>query len=59
VNRSSGLWGVVPAGVVTAIVTVPAPGGLIAVICESDTTLNLAEGVGPKETLVAPVNPDP
>jgi hypothetical protein len=49
----------VPLGVVTVTSTVPEPDGDVAVTCVSETTLKLAAVVVPKDTLVAPVNPDP
>ncbi|GGT08841.1 hypothetical protein GCM10010207_04240 [Streptomyces atratus] len=49
----------VPSGVVTVICTVPAPAGATVVIPVADTTVNEAEGVPPKVTAVAPVNPVP
>ena len=47
-----------PSGVTTLIRPVVAPGGTVAVIFTSESTLNVA-GVPANFTLVAPVNPDP
>ena len=50
----------VPPGVVTVTSTSPAfSAGLVAVICESLTTVKDGEAVAPKLTAVAPVKPDP
>ena len=53
--------GDVPPGVVTVMSTGPpeAWAGEIAVIFESLLTVNEVAGVPPKDTAVAPVNPDP
>jgi hypothetical protein len=48
-----------PAGPDTVTVTVPLPGGAVAVIEASETTENLGAGVVPKFTLVAYVKPVP
>ena len=44
---------------VTVMSTVPLPGGLVAVIWVSESTLIAAALAGPKLTSVAPVNPLP
>ena len=49
----------VPTGVVTVIVTVPFPGGLVTVIWVSELTVNSFVALLPKFTAVAAVNPDP
>ena len=48
----------VPAGVVTVMVTVPAPGGLVTVICVLESAVMVAAAV-PKRTPVAPARPVP
>jgi hypothetical protein len=50
----------VPAGVVTTTCAVPAAcAGAVAVIWESESTVNVVASVPPKVTAVAAVNPDP
>jgi hypothetical protein len=49
----------VPLGVTTVTSTGPFPGGLTAVIVESDEILNDVALVLPNMTLVAPVKPEP
>ena len=58
-NWSAGLVAEVPAGVVTVMSTVPVPGGVVAVIWVSESTVIVAALAGPKLTSVAPVNPVP
>jgi len=59
VNWSAALVAEVPFGVVTVTSTVPLPAGLVAVILVSLLTVKLLDAVGPNETLVAPVKPEP
>ena len=54
-KRSDGPVALVPPGVVTVTSTVPAPGGLVAVICVALSTVNEADGLEPKFTAVAPL----
>jgi len=49
----------VPEGVVTAIGPVTAASGTVAVICVSESTVNVVAATPPNETAVAPVNPAP
>src|SRR5450759_5373907 len=56
VKRSAATIGLVPSGVVTVTSTVPAPGGEIAVIELSESTVKLDALVEPNLTTVAPVN---
>ncbi len=57
---SAEVSGLVPAGVVTEIPTVPAAwAGAVAVILMSLFTVNDVAAVPPKLTAVAPVNPEP
>ena len=48
----------VPAGVVTVMVTVPVPGGLVTVICVLESAV-MAAAAAPKRTPVAPASPVP
>ncbi len=48
-----------PAGTVTWIGPAPAPIGTVAVICVSESTVNVVAGVDPKATAVAPEKPEP
>ena len=48
----------VPAGVVTVMVTVPVPGGLVTVICVLESAVMTA-AAAPKRTPVAPARPVP
>src|SRR2546428_11654404 len=60
VNLSVPENALVPVGVAMVMSTVPAAcGGLLAVICESELTVNTAGTAAPKLTLLAPVNPHP
>jgi len=59
VNWSAGPVGVVPSGVTTVTATVPAPGGLIAVIWVPESMVKFWAGVPPKLTAVAPVKSAP
>ena len=47
-----------PAGVVTVMVTVPVPGGLVTVICVLESAVMIA-AAPPKRTPVAPARPVP
>ena len=58
-NRSAARVAEVPAAVVTVMSTVPLPGGLVAVICVAESTVNVVAAVPPKRTPVAPVKPVP
>jgi len=49
----------VPPPVVTVTLTVPDPAGEVAVICESETTVNDCAAAEPKSTALASVNPEP
>ncbi len=49
----------VPFGVVTVTSTVPLPAGLVAVIWVSLLTVKPLAAVGPNETPVAPMKPEP
>ena len=48
-----------PSGVVTMILTVPLPGGVVALIVVSSTTVNAVAAAPPNRTWVVPVKPDP
>ena len=58
-NSSAGVVGDVPSGPVTVTSTVPVPGGEVAVICESESTVMDTAAVPPNWTSVAPVKPLP
>jgi hypothetical protein len=59
VNWLAGLVAEAPAGVATVTSTVPAPGGLVAVIWVSESTFTIGALAAPNPTSVAPVNPLP